>query len=232
MISVCWQKIHLPKRSPWLACWPVICCLALSGCASKAPERADEPSSYPPWVCGLSHNQDRWQCLRKGEAQAPSAAPATSPQPAPDGEDAAPQAAADASAEPADQASAPAWQAPSATEPKRTAFADPAEEKNKLMALPPDYFAIQAGAFPSADALQRHTLQYGIEPAYRARLASEGRLFHVLILQVYDSRRAAEVALANLPQPLNGMDLWIRSTGSLQNAVRAGDALANQEARP
>ena len=95
------------------------------------------------------------------------------------------------------------------------------------MALPPDYFAIQAGAFPTAEALQRHTVQYGIEPAYRLRLASNNRLYHVLVLQVYDSRSAAEAALANLPQPLNGMDLWIRALGSLQDAVRAGDALAN-----
>ena len=100
------------------------------------------------------------------------------------------------------------------------------------MALPPDYFAIQAGAFPNAEALQRHTLQYGIEPAYRVRLASNNRLFHVLILQVHDSQRAAEAALANLPQPLNEMDLWIRSVGSLQNAVRAGDALASDQRPP
>ena len=100
------------------------------------------------------------------------------------------------------------------------------------MALPPDYFAIQAGAFPNAEALQRHTLQYGIEPAYRVRLASNNRLFHVLILQVHDSQRAAEAALANLPQPLNEMDLWIRSVGSLQNAVRAGDALVDDQRTP
>ena len=97
------------------------------------------------------------------------------------------------------------------------------------MALPPNHFAIQAGAFFSADALHRHTLEYGIEPAYRVRMASGNRLFHVLILQVHDSQRAAEAALANLPQPLNGMDLWIRPVGSLQNAVRAGDALANEQ---
>ena len=97
------------------------------------------------------------------------------------------------------------------------------------MALPPDYFAIQAGAFPNPEALHEHITQYGIEPAYRVRLASNNRLFHVLILQVHDSRRAAEAALANLPQPLNGMDLWIRSVGSLQNAVRAGKALASEQ---
>ncbi|MYH15421.1 MAG: hypothetical protein F4149_09625 [Gammaproteobacteria bacterium] len=100
------------------------------------------------------------------------------------------------------------------------------------MALPPDYFAIQAGAFPNPEALHEHITQYGIEPAYRVRLASNDRLFHVLILQVHDSRRAAEAALANLPQPLNGMDLWIRSVGSLQNAVRAGDALADERHTP
>ena len=100
------------------------------------------------------------------------------------------------------------------------------------MALPPDHFAIQAGAFPNAEALQRHSRQYGIKPAYRVRLASNNRLFHVLILQVHDSQRAAAAALANLPQPLNGMDLWIRSVGSLQNAVRAGDALVNEQRPP
>ena len=109
---------------------------------------------------------------------------------------------------------------------------DETDEKNALMALPPNHFAIQAGAFPTADALQKHTLQYGIEPAYRVRLASSDRLFHVLILQVHDSRRAAEAALTNLPQPLNDMDLWIRSVGSLQNAVRAGDALASEQRTP
>lgn len=108
----------------------------------------------------------------------------------------------------------------------------PADEVSALMALPPDHFAIQAGAFPNADALHRHARRYGIEPAYRVRLASSNRLFHVLILQVHDSQRAAEAALANLPQPLNGMELWIRSVGSLQNAVRAGDALASEQRPP
>ena len=55
------------RAAPWLACWVVTCCLALNGCASKTPQAANEPSSYPPWVCGLSHNKDRWQCQREGE---------------------------------------------------------------------------------------------------------------------------------------------------------------------
>ncbi len=96
------------------------------------------------------------------------------------------------------------------------------------MALPPGHFAIQAGAFPNSEDLDGHINQYGINPAYRVRLASDNRLFHVLILQVHDSRRAAEAAVANLPQRLKGMNLWIRSVGSLQNAVRAGDALADE----
>ena len=100
------------------------------------------------------------------------------------------------------------------------------------MALPPDHFAIQAGAFPNPEALREHVTQYGIEPAYRVRLASSNGLFHVLILQIHDSRQAAEAALANLPQPLNGMDLWIRTVGSLQDAVRAGDALADEQRTP
>ena len=100
------------------------------------------------------------------------------------------------------------------------------------MALPPDHFAIQAGAFPNPEALQEHIDQYGMSPAYRVRLASNERLFHVLILQTHDSRRAAEAALANLPQPLNTMELWIRSLGSLQDAVRAGDALADDRPAP
>ena len=100
------------------------------------------------------------------------------------------------------------------------------------MALPPDFVAIQVGAFSNAEALQEHIAQYGIKPAYRVRLASNNRLFHALILQTHDSRRAAEAALANLPQPLDGMDLWIRSVGSLQNAVRAGDLLADERHAP
>ncbi len=260
MIDVCWRKIRSRLRPPSLACWPVICCLAISGCASKVPQAANGPSSYPPWVCGLSHNKNRWQCQREGEEPAPSVAPSTEgpksapaktphpapatdsatavakPEPAPpptesapDGDNAAPRAASDAPPESADKASAPARQGPLAASSQRSASNRPADEGGKLMALHPDYFAIQAGAFPNAEALRSHALQYGIEPAYRVRLASQNRLFHVLILQVHESRRAAEAALANLPQPLSGMDLWIRSVGSLQNAVRAGDALANEQ---
>ena len=100
------------------------------------------------------------------------------------------------------------------------------------MALPPDHFALQAGAFSSAEALHRHSVLYGIEPAYRARVASDGRLLHVFVLEVYASRRDAEAGQANLPQPLNDMDLWIRTLDSLQNAVRAGDALAKERGLP
>lgn len=226
----------------------------MSGCASKAPQEANEPSSYPPWVCGLSHNKDRWQCQREGKEPAPPAAqPADAGQAAPpaDADQAVPAKTAQASpaVEPATAQASPAADPataqaepespPPPTEPAVDSDAEPSaaadalpEEVNSLMALPPDYFAIQAGAFPNAEALQRHTLQYGIEPAYRVRLASNNRLFHVLILQVHDSQRAAEAALANLPQPLNEMDLWIRSVGSLQNAVRAGDALASDQRPP
>lgn len=215
----------------------------MSGCASKAPQEANEPSSYPPWVCGLSHNKDRWQCQREGKEPAPPAAqPADAGQAAPpaDADQAVPAKTAQASpaADPA-TAQAEPESPPPPTEPAVDSDAEPSaaadalpEEVNSLMALPPDYFAIQAGAFPNAEALQRHSLEYGIEPAYRVRLASNNRLFHVLILQVHDSQRAAEAALANLPQPLNDMDLWIRSVGSLQNSVRAGDALVNEQRPP
>lgn len=225
MIDVCRRKTPSSNPLPKLAWWPVIGCLMMSGCASKTPEAANEPSSYPPWVCGLSHNKDRWQCQREGEEPAPSPPAA---EPAPSGDDSPPPAAADTAPEPADEASAPAWQAPSAAAPQSNAATGSADQKSKLMALPPDYFAIQAGAFSSAEALHQHTVQYGIEPAYRVRLAGGGRPFHALILQVYDSRAAAEAAVADLPQPLNDMDLWIRSIGSVQDAVRAADALANE----
>ena len=162
-----------------------------------------------------------------GDAE-PSVAADAPTEPVPAG-DVARSVAADAPPESADEASEPARQAPLAATPQSGASKVPADEKGALMDLPPDYFAIQAGAFPNADALHRHARKYGIEPAYRVRLASNNRLFHVLILQVHDSQRAAEAALANLPQPLNDMDLWIRSVGSLQNAVRAGDALGNEQ---
>ena len=273
MIDVCWRKFRALQLPSWLACWLVLCCLALNGCAAKGPQADNAPSSYPPWVCGLSHNQDRWQCQRdedeegeeegegdRGgeEAEPSSAAPAKAGEPAPakapepkpatgpataDAETKPPPAptehspnggpvpspaADDAPSASADTVSAAAWQGPSAPASQREALTDPADEKNKLMELPADYFAIQAGAFSTVEALHRHRLQYGIEPAYQAQVGRDGQLFHVLILQVYDSRPAAEAALANLPQPLNGMDLWIRPVGSLQNAVRAGDALADE----
>ncbi|MCY4344055.1 MAG: hypothetical protein OXE83_10855, partial [Gammaproteobacteria bacterium] len=84
MIDERLRKANPARRLPWLACWPVICGLALSGCAGNAPRTANEPSSYPPWVCGLSHNKDRWQCQREGNDPAPAAAPsAQARQPAP-----------------------------------------------------------------------------------------------------------------------------------------------------
>ena len=97
------------------------------------------------------------------------------------------------------------------------------------MVLPPDHFAIQAGAFPNPESLQAHMTKHGIEPAYRVRLASNNRLFHVLILQVYESRHAAETALASLPESLDGPDVWIRSVRSLQDAVRAADAIRKDQ---
>ena len=330
MIDESLRMMRPSRRLPWLACWPVVCCLALNGCASNAPQTANEPSSYPPWVCGLSHNKDRWQCQREGEEPsageregatladgqpAPSATPSAAevrepasvntaqadpatgpatvvakpataqPEPAladsepeaadpkpdpsppstelpPDEDNDAPLAAAGELADSNNEAPAPAPQVSSSEWSPRSAStgrADeeslqpgsarghpshekslqpgsargmPSHEGSQLMDLPPDYFAIQAGAFPNPEALHQHITQYGIEPAYRVRLASNDRLFHVLILQIHDSRRAAEAAVANLPQPLNSLDLWIRSVGSLQNAVRAGDALADGRHAP
>jgi len=253
MINERLRESRRVRLLPRLACWPVICGLALSGCAANAPRTANEPSSYPPWVCGLSHNKDRWQCQREADEPAPTAAPSaqagkpalartpppdpatapetaagTQPEPAPEEGDDTPAAAAEEPRKAAGQTVAPTAQAASAVAPQPSASTDRAAAESPLMALPPNHFAIQAGAFANREALREHIAQHDIKPAYVVSLASKNRLLHVVVLQVHDSRRAAEAAMANLSQPLNGMQLWIRSVGSLQNAIRAGDALAGE----
>ncbi len=78
----------------------------------------------------------------------------------------------------------------------------------------------------SLGQLQAFVRANDLEGTRSARIERDGRLYYVLLLGVYATRELAEQAALTLPAPLASGEPWIRSLGSLQNAMRRANALA------
>jgi|GEM_PF-643163 len=108
--------------------------------------------------------------------------------------------------------------------PEYVALSFQPDEPVAILDLPRDFFAIQVIALASQTALEKYAVDNDIRGMSAARIAANDNLFYVLLLGIYETRSKASAALASIPEPYTNP--WIRSVGSLQDAMIAGDKLA------
>ena len=92
-----------------------------------------------------------------------------------------------------------------------------------ILDLPDDFFAVQLVAVSSKEALETYANTHQLSGMSAARVYANGQLYFVLLLGVYETRERAEQAIASLQGPLAELEPWIRSVGSLQDAMVAAD---------
>ena len=95
-----------------------------------------------------------------------------------------------------------------------------------LREVPPDYYVVQLLAVQTKEALEHYAARKDLRGLPAARIERDGRLFYVLLLGVYPDRERARIAASSLPAEFSGLDPWVRSVDSLQQAMRRGDVLA------
>ena len=93
------------------------------------------------------------------------------------------------------------------------------------MDLPPNFIAAQLMALSTRADLERYAQQKQVRGMSAARIAVGDKLMYVLLLGIYESREIAEQAVVDLPPPFDTIKPWLRSVGSLQRAMVAGDEL-------
>ena len=138
----------------------------------------------------------------------------------------APAAQAQESLNPVERS--PATPSPGVSDlPLYRALAYRPERAVRLVDLPAEYFAVQLLASSSKENLERFASSAKIDGLAAARIASSGRLLYILMLGIYPDRDSAERAAAAVPERIRGEVVpWVRSLGSLQSAMLAGDELA------
>ncbi len=217
--------------------------LLAAACSSKAPQTAGQAVQRGgEWFCQIAENTEEWQCVQDDELAA-NPQPQRLPQPPePEPE---PSVAAEPPAEPGVDAQSgdtealdqSVTQAPPSTVPAQPPQAMPRyaqlayqpEGPVDLLDLPAEFYAVQLVAVSSKEALEQYAEDHGLRGMAAARVATDDRLFYILLLGVYETRDLAEEAIADVPPPLDELDFWIRSMGSLQQAILAGDALAGTD---
>ena len=97
------------------------------------------------------------------------------------------------------------------------------EQEAYLRDLPKNYYAVQLMALRHGENVGVYVAKNGLEGSLKARVARDGETLHVLILGVYADIDSARRAVANLPPALQDITPWVRSLGSLQQAMRHTD---------
>ena len=88
-----------------------------------------------------------------------------------------------------------------------------------LLDLPETFWAIQIMALQSQDDLNQFVMDKQLVGIAGAKVASNGKLYYVLLLGVYESKSVAEEAWKSRPQSIRYLQPYYRSLGSLQEAV-------------
>lgn len=102
------------------------------------------------------------------------------------------------------------------------------EKPISLMEVPETFWAVQLVAVSSKEALERFARENNLQGMSAARIAVQDTLYYILLLGIYETRANAEQAITDLPDMFQ--ESWIRSVGSLQRAIAAGDELTGTKA--
>ena len=81
-------------------------------------------------------------------------------------------------------------------------------------------------AVSTKEALEGYARAHHLGGMSAARIAHRGELRYALLLGVYETQKIAVEATTDLPAPLNELGVWVRSLGSLQQAIIEGNDLA------
>ena len=243
------------QKLPWLAAAALF---AVAGCRS-APDQAPPGPVAPPnqdanWFCEMGEQADEWACVQStGLADAVAdagASDATAPSnraaQAPPRETEPPAGNAGqtlpAAASPSAQAAAPPPAPPTARRPPPPPSAPASADMPlyqrlayrpsgyvRLSELPAEFFVVQLVAVQTREALEKYAARQGLKNMTAARVERDGKLFYVLLLGIYEDRDRADRAAANLPPEFQDFTPWVRSLGSLQEAIGRGDELAGTD---
>lgn len=204
-------------------CLMVVLLPALYACAGSSSQVSGEPvAARPQWQCDPDAKGTDWQCIQTTDPvghdwkprprQVPAPAAKVTPTAAPTDP---PSNAAAATLAGAEQPASP--DTPQASSP---------DEDASWLDLPDDFYVVQLLALSDKDALQALAQQLHTPNLAAAAVASRGQIFYVLLLGAYPDQAAAERAIASRPPQLRHFNPWIRSVGSLKDAVRQAMTLA------
>ena len=94
-------------------------------------------------------------------------------------------------------------------------------EGEGLLDQPAGFFTIQLIALPEESEVLAYAEEFGIKTPLTARINSQGIPWHVLLLDIYPNKRAAEQAEAEwVVEKTLKVKPWIRQLGPLQDAIR------------
>jgi hypothetical protein len=113
--------------------------------------------------------------------------------------------------------------------PKHVALAYIPPEPTPMLDLPTDFYAVQLLAMPSKEDIEAYVTQHKLRGMSAARIEKDNDLYYVLILGVYTTYERAFEASRDLAAPLNKVEPWIRTLGSLQEAMVRADQLAGDQ---
>ena len=109
--------------------------------------------------------------------------------------------------------------------PLYISLAHKAAKPTSLLDLPETFWAIQIMALQDQNALNSFVSDNELIGVSGAKIESEGKLFYVLLLGVYESRFVAEEAWESRPQSIRALKPYFRDLASLQNAMLNGENL-------
>jgi septal ring-binding cell division protein DamX len=113
------------------------------------------------------------------------------------------------------------------TEPKHVRLAYRPEKPTSLLDVPGTFWTVQLIAVSTQEALEAYARAHHLGGMSAARIGHRGQLRYALLLGVYETQEIAREATSGLPAPLNELGVWVRSLGSLQQAILEGNELAN-----
>ena len=182
------------------------------------PTRLPEPAPAEPPPEPTLIPEDATLPLGEGEPQA-TPGPPTPPVEPPLPDEPSPTGAVET---PARAAVPPAAAASDLPEYARLAYQPP--QPVPLTELPGDFYAVQLIAMPSKETLEAFASRERLRSVSAVRVESNGELYFVLLLGIYESYAIARQAVAAIP-PVEGAEPWIRPLGSLQAAMARADRM-------
>lgn len=99
-------------------------------------------------------------------------------------------------------------------------------EATSILELPATFYTVQLLAASTKERLEDYVHERQLRSMSAARIESGGALYYVLLLGVYPDVDVAKQAAAQLPPGLEDAAVWVRSLGSIQEAIRRADRLA------